>query len=860
MPEKGDGSLIFSVEVDDKRAQNQLNALEKKVKKLQNSIEDMQSKRSPLVEQMQAYGAELDKAKAKLAELKYMQAQDAEVLSGKTPIGDGSEFMRAKARQSALAADIERQEQEVAKLEKTWADVSKQVGFYDEKIKSAQVEIERASEEAAEIVERTNASAQATENMAKAAKKAESGFSRILKRIKGVAMSAFLFSAAYKGFNALSSYLGRMIKTNEKFADSLARIKGNLLTAFQPIYEAVSPALETMLGLVADVTRGIAQFVSVIFGKSVKSSAEAAKKQYEMSDAIESTGEAAEQAKKSLASFDELNILDTSANADVSGVTDAADEIEASFELVEDAATESWVDKLTNSDFGRGFVRFWEKLKDTLTPAFEMIWDGVTTALGWVIDVILAADPDAIEAVLMTIVKWLGVWLAYKTVTSVIDNTKTALLNFGNALQQHPILAAAGIISAIVFALQEYGNYKFNQTEQGKIVQHLKELGEQADEAREKTQSLVEKLHEDWDDVEKEYGGIELIADRFFDLSQKSVLSEGEKTLLDTYREQLEDYAPEITSGIDEITGKWTGTKEELQKVINKQKELYMVQAMEENLKEVASQIWENQKQIDKWYSETQDMRDKIAEYTSGEKYNAYVNDILSDEYKKYLLRYQSQYAATLPGDRPYKLTEEEYRKQMLENASLRNKWESQQISSAGYGIAYKELQEQQKKYDELIAASAALESEYDYIQKYIMGTADSTSATSAAKKAGEAVGTAIGESMIDVFNRIAAVAKKNFGVNLKIPALATGSVIPPNREFLALVGDNKREPEVVSPLSTIRQAVSEALAISGRTGSGNTTVVLEVDGKELGRVIYPSVQGESARLGTSLTNRYQFG
>ena len=277
MPEKADGSIIISAKVDDKRAQRQLDALEKKVKKLQNSIEDMQSRRSPLVEQMQAYGSELDKAKAKLAELKYMQEQDAEVLSGKTPIGDGSEFMRAKARQSALAADIERQEKEVAKLEKTWADVSKQVGFYDEKIKSAQVEIERASEEAAEIVERTNASAQATENMAKAAKKAESGFSRILKRIKGVAMSAFLFSAAYKGFNALSSYLGRMIKTNEKFADSLARIKGNLLTAFQPIYEAVAPALETMLGLVADVTRGIAQLVSVIFGESVKSSAEAAK-------------------------------------------------------------------------------------------------------------------------------------------------------------------------------------------------------------------------------------------------------------------------------------------------------------------------------------------------------------------------------------------------------------------------------------------------------------------------------------------------------------------------------------------------------------------------------------------------------
>ena len=87
----------------------------------------------------------------------------------------------------------------------------------------------------------------------------------------------------------------------------------------------------------------------------------------------------------------------------LAGVTDAADEIEASFELVEDAATESWVDKLTNSDFGKGFVRFWEKLKDTLTPAFETIWDGVTTALGWVIDKILNANPNAIEAILTSI-------------------------------------------------------------------------------------------------------------------------------------------------------------------------------------------------------------------------------------------------------------------------------------------------------------------------------------------------------------------------------------------------------------------------------------------------------------------------
>lgn len=47
------------------------------------------------------------------------------------------------------------------------------------------------------------------------------------------------------------------------------------------------------------------------------------------------------------------------------------------------------------------------------------------------------------------------------------------------------------------------------------------------------------------------------------------------------------------------------------------------------------------------------------------------------------------------------------------------------------------------------------------------------------------------------------------------IPQLATGTVVPANfGRFAAILGDNKREPEVVSPLSTMKQAVLEALAM----------------------------------------------
>lgn len=56
---------------------------------------------------------------------------------------------------------------------------------------------------------------------------------------------------------------------------------------------------------------------------------------------------------------------------------------------------------------------------------------------------------------------------------------------------------------------------------------------------------------------------------------------------------------------------------------------------------------------------------------------------------------------------------------------------------------------------------------------------------------------------------------RKMARASLGLPALATGTVVPANYgRFAAILGDNKKEPEVVSPLSTMKQAVLEALAM----------------------------------------------
>lgn len=100
-------------------------------------------------------------------------------------------------------------------------------------------------------------------------------------------------------------------------------------------------------------------------------------------------------------------------------------------------------------------------------------------------------------------------------------------------------------------------------------------------------------------------------------------------------------------------------------------------------------------------------------------------------------------------------------------------------------------------------------------------------------------------------------IGGNSFGFNIpsiseiSIPRLATGSVIPPNREFLAVLGDNKKETEVVSPLSTIEQALENVMS---RMGSASPQQInLVVDGKVLAKVVVPKINDMTRQAGRSV-------
>lgn len=100
----------------------------------------------------------------------------------------------------------------------------------------------------------------------------------------------------------------------------------------------------------------------------------------------------------------------------------------------------------------------------------------------------------------------------------------------------------------------------------------------------------------------------------------------------------------------------------------------------------------------------------------------------------------------------------------------------------------------------------------------------------------------ALNKLSFDVPDWVPVIGGGKFGFNLphirevSIPKLAQGAVLPPNREFLATLGDQRHGTNVEAPLETIKQALIEALA---EAGGSHQPIVLKLDGKTVAQVVW---------------------
>ncbi len=82
------------------------------------------------------------------------------------------------------------------------------------------------------------------------------------------------------------------------------------------------------------------------------------------------------------------------------------------------------------------------------------------------------------------------------------------------------------------------------------------------------------------------------------------------------------------------------------------------------------------------------------------------------------------------------------------------------------------------------------------------------------------------------------------------LPYLAQGTVTRPNSPFMAVVGDNPNEPEIISPLSTIERAMRNVMGSSGGTSNVRVTVNFTGTAAQLVRMLQPQIVAETNRLG----------
>lgn len=306
-----DGEIVIDATISDKKLHSDLNKVKSNIASLQKEFNKLGSQKTPMEEQLRTIGAELDNAKAILAEMRSAPKGTYE----KTDVSEQAERVRL------LQSEFNKTAGEVEKLNSKLTNTSEKIS--DAKTQAADL---------AQQIEGRNKGA----GIRAATEAASKSMDNFGKRISSVVRSALVFTAITQALAKVREWVKSVLMTNSEARESIAQLKGALLTLAQPLVSVVVPAFTMLVRVITAVINQISRLVALISGKSVKASANAAKSLNKETKALKGTGGAAKKAASDLAAFDEINQLsgDTADSAGGGGVS--ADDITPDFSYMDD--------------------------------------------------------------------------------------------------------------------------------------------------------------------------------------------------------------------------------------------------------------------------------------------------------------------------------------------------------------------------------------------------------------------------------------------------------------------------------------------------------------------------------------------
>jgi phage-related protein len=664
--------------------------------------------------------------------------------------------------------------------------------------------------------------------------KAGMSFKKMLSYAFGIRSLFALFnrlrSAVGEGMKNLVQYSGDTNNTVSGLMSSLTQLKNALATAFAPILTMIAPALNTLISLLTTAANAVAQFFSALTGKNTF--VKATKVQENYASSLKKTGSAAKQAEKSLASFDTIEQIGSKSKDSGSGGGGSStspqdmfttEQISSSIKNMADTikkliAAEDWkgVGNYIGAQIGTGVNFAMGKLDQFLSTTN---WKGIGTAI-----------TAGLTGFFST--------FSWSTLGSVVSHFVSGLVQLITGLFQGVDWRAIpmGLINAIGGFLKGF-DYASVFSSVGELI------GTAIASGIDLLKGLGDVLANAWDSVVSYFSG-------YIEAAGGDIV----QGLWNGIINALRNVGSWIVNNIFKpfINGFKSAFGIHSPSTVMMEMGQYLMEGLRNGISNFISSVIAKfaeikDKIIAKWDETKQKTQEKWSSIKSGlESTWTAVKTSASEKFQAIKETVSTRWSETKTS------TESAWGSI---NSTLGTKWEEIRSNATAKFAAIK---------DSVVAAWNTLKSETSTIWNGIWGAMKSVintilggveSMVNGVINALNRMISALNNLSFDIPDWVPGIGGESFGLDIPtvskvhLPRLASGTVVPPRAgEFAAILGDNKQETEVVSPLSTMKQALMEALAESGV--GGNQQVVIRFEGNlaQLGRVLKPVIDAENNR------------
>ena len=305
-----DGEVVFEATISDKKLHQELNKVKSNIESLQKEFNRLGDQKTPMEDRLRSIGAELDAAKQELAD------------------------MRTAPKGTYEKIDVSEQAERVRMLQSEFNKTANSIDKLNEKLNKTGDKISDAKTQAVELTQQIEGRAKGA-GLRNATEAAADSMKVFGQRVKSVVRSALVFTVITQALSKVRDWVKNVVMVNSDARESVAQLKGALLTLAQPLVSVIVPAFTLLVKVITAVVSQITRLVALISGKSVKATANSAKALNKETSALKGTGSAAKKAASQLAAFDEINQISTDTANDAGGGA-SADAITPDFSYMDD--------------------------------------------------------------------------------------------------------------------------------------------------------------------------------------------------------------------------------------------------------------------------------------------------------------------------------------------------------------------------------------------------------------------------------------------------------------------------------------------------------------------------------------------